>query len=273
MLSCALLDEMDWPKYDALVRRSPHGSIFALSTWEADAIYGVFKGQELVAGLATRTNGRETARYVDGTPWQGIVSRSQDIGENLVVAESVIHRLAADFTEVTIFMPPQWFDTRPFTWAGFRLHAFYTYRGYGAYDKRVRVPSVPEPGSHIGLLEDWACVYYWRANEGGEHTYWLDRAIRHAHSQAKDFDMVGCNSPRRDLFKRGFGGRLTRYYAVSSNAQVGDLRAVPLAPVRSHEACVFYMPQASGGGECPQDVAAGRHDSLQGGGPDALPGV
>lgn len=264
------LEHVDWIKYDSLVRRSPHGSIFALSTWEADAIYGIFKGRELIAGTAIRTNGHDTARYVDGTPWQGIISRSQDEGENLAAAESLIHRLAADFSEVTLFMPPQWTDLRPFTWAGFRLHAFYTYRGYGPYEKRVVIPVAPDAGSHIGLLEDWACVYYWRANEGGEHSYWLHQAIEYARARGKTFDMVGCNSPRRALFKRGFGGRLTSYYAVSSNTQVGDLRAMPLAPIRSHEACVLHLSQAGGGGERPQDVDAGRHDSLQGSGPHAL---
>ena len=256
------LERKDWGRYDALVRKSPHGSIFSLSTWEADEVYGVFKGAELIAGTAFRTTPHGMARYVDLTPWQGICARSDREGENLAIAETLCSQLGRDFGEVTLTLPPQWLDTRAFTWAGLRPEIRYTYRGYGPYEKRVKVPSDEPEDTQVEFLEDWRCIYYWKANEGGDHSYYINREICRAKSLGKDFDMVGCNSPNRSLFKRSFGGKLTPYIAVT-NAETRDLRAMPLDSLRSNKRFVSCLPEERGRDECTLQLVGSKNSSLQ----------
>jgi hypothetical protein len=75
--------------------------------------------------------------------------------------------------------------------------------------------------STIEVLTDRRYAYYWKANKGGKFHKEL---IAHMITLSPAFDLVGCNSPDRGLFKRQFGGRLTPYFAVTTS-DVADLRA------------------------------------------------
>jgi len=139
--------------------------------------------------------------------------------------------------EVTLTLAPEWADIRPFTWAGMRAHIRYTYRGMGVadYEKRLdlhdclvaremihdggawQVHEFKTGDSVVTALFDWANVYYWKANKGGTyHADCVNVMIQAAESLGLGFDMVGCNSPARGLFKRSFGGALVPYYAVTT---------------------------------------------------------
>lgn len=73
-------------------------------------------------------------------------------------------------------------------------------------------------------VEDWRTAYYWKANKGGTfHADLVDTLIQKAEADGCGFDLVGCNSPQRGLFKRAFGGKLTPYFAVTTS-DVLDLR-------------------------------------------------
>ena len=157
--------------------------------------------------------------------------------------------------EVSLTLPPEWTDIRAFTWAGMRAHVRYTYRGRERkYEKRLQIrPAIiiaddPEEHGEWGLrtyrtgdsqvtaIYDWRMIYYWKANKGGSyHAECLDGILQQAEHSGRGFDLVGCNSPLRGLFKRSFGGQLTPYYAVTTcdakdlredNARRSDLREV-----------------------------------------------
>lgn len=145
-------------------------------------------------------------------------------------------------------MPPEWTDIRAFLWRGWRSHVRYTYRGYlpngpNVYDKRVRVrpceiartvitqlgewPRYPQwrvtevstQDSRIAVVEDNKFRYLWQANEGGTwHTELIDDMLRYSHEHWLwgRADLVGCNSPQRALFKRGFGLPLVPYHYVTT---------------------------------------------------------
>lgn len=132
-------------------------------------------------------------------------------------------------------LPPEWHDIRGFLWNGWRSHVRYTYRGWGRkYDKRVvlekvavlrsteehgdwRITTYAANGGKITAIHDWKHAYYWQAEEGGKyHAECVDAMITDARMDGRCFDMVGCNSPQRALFKRGFGCELTPYYFVTT---------------------------------------------------------
>lgn len=138
---------------------------------------------------------------------------------------------------MSLTLPPEWVDVRGFTWAGMRCHVRYTYRGNGLpeYEKRIRLRPAIISGeikheaddwwvvtsctgdTEVTCVCDWRTVYYWQANKGGSwHPECLDGMVKYANRQGKQFDLVGCNSPKRGLFKRGFGGALTPYYFVTT---------------------------------------------------------
>lgn len=142
-------------------------------------------------------------------------------------------------------------DIRPFIWAGWRAHVRYTYRGDGnqPFEKRVKIRpcivrstvlyetdywslvSCATGDSTITTIWDPRTVYYWKANEGGTwHTELVAAMIAEARRTDHTFDLVGCNGPGGiGLFKRGFGGQLTPYYAVSTSDDY-DLRAESYRP-------------------------------------------
>lgn len=255
------LEEKDYGRLERLNAASPHGSVFSAPSWAAYLPYehyciGVFKGAEMVGGGVIPVSDGHVSRYVPFTPWVGIVGREAGEGEHLEVAERVAEYLLARHREVTLTLPPEWTDIRAFTWAGMRAHVRYTYRGRGkgGFEKRLdlrdcfvhhEISHVTEHwfmdtyktgDSEITTLGDHRFAYYWKANKGGTyHANCVSTMIQMADSQGLGFDMVGCNSPHRGLFKRSFGGKLTPYFAVTTcdakdlreeNARRTDLREV-----------------------------------------------
>ncbi|KKM84788.1 hypothetical protein LCGC14_1295610 [marine sediment metagenome] len=254
-LRAEMLNEEDYGRYETLNRRSPHGSVFSSLTWppyqlHRHGVCGIFKGHELVGACIVPVSGSRMVRYIEGTPWNGPIGRSGSEGECAAVADTLVEYLLARYDEVTLNLPPEWDDVRPFTWQGLRSHVRYTYRGRGTrdYERRVQVREhtlAASPGLSFGqdwwtsavetqdsfatLLWDWKHAYWYDANRGGKwHTELADSMIRRADELGLGFDMVGCNSPQRGLFKRGFGGRLSPYYAVTTVTATGDLRAMPV---------------------------------------------
>ena len=244
------LNETEYHRYQALNRISPHGSVFSDLSWPPYRLHrlnivGVFKGHELVGACIVPVSGIRMVRYIEGTPWNGPIGRNRSEGECAAIADALVEHLLARYDEVTLNLPPEWDDVRPFTWQGLRTHVRYTYRGRGAnYERRVRVrecdvngaPStrygpdwwtsaVATHDSSATILWDWKCAYWYEANKGGRwHTELADSMIRRADDLGLAFDMVGCNSPHRGLFKRGFGGKLTSYFAVTTSTTTADLR-------------------------------------------------
>jgi hypothetical protein len=217
------------------------GSVFSAPSWAAYAghqhrVIGVYKGLELIGGAVVYETGGGLLPIIPGTPWQGPISRSADEGECLAMAECLAQYLLRRYTDVTLTLPPEWVDVRGFTWAGMRSQVRYTYRGESpVYEKRVKfrtcfvkidteyhpaewmVRTYSTADSRVDAVFDWRTAYYWKANEGGSyHTECANTMIRDAEMAGLTFDMVGCNSPKRGLFKRGFGGRLTPYFMVTT---------------------------------------------------------
>lgn len=254
------LEERDYGRYDQLVRDSPHGSVWSLASFalycgHRFTVLGAFKGRELVGGGALPLAGENLARHTDYLPWSGIVGRSRSEGENQAIARHVAEYCLGRWPESTLSLPPEWTDIREFTWAGWRHHVRYTYRGWGdPYEKRVRVrPADIKVGmvgeahwnevhyhthdSDIVCLFDNRHGYYWKANEGGSwHTELVNRFINDCRHLGLSFDLVGANSPNRSLFKRGFGGCLVPYFTVTTS-DVLDLRRYANWATRSGSIC------------------------------------
>lgn len=263
-LNATLLEREDWPRYEALNRTSPHGSVFSSASFPAYhdldlRILGVFKGRELVGATLLPVAGESLVRVLASVPWWGPVARTDQEGECQEIARRVAEYCQREFGEATLTCPPQWTDIRAFNWAGWRAHVRYTYRGDGTqpYEKRVSLrpcfiarrtlEMVPETwqmveyatgDSRVVALRDCKASYYWQANGGGQwHAELVDAIIKDAAADGLLFDLVGCNGPSGIwLFKRGFGGRLTAYYAVStsdardlreSTYRSSDMRALP----------------------------------------------
>lgn len=67
----------------------------------------------------------------------------------------------------------------------------------------------------VDVINDGRFYYYWKANKGGSwHAEVIDQIIGRAALKGGAVDLVGCNSPKRGLFKRQFGGTLVPYYMV-----------------------------------------------------------
>lgn len=157
------------------------------------------------------------------------------------MADSVAEYLLRRYTDVTLTLPPEWIDVRPFINLGMRQQVRYTYRGpahkaRSRYEKRLVLRDLPTSfsrvitqhsdwwidemaceDSEVTTLHDWKGRYYWQANRGGTwHAELIDQMIGLAALDEQMFDMVGCNSPKRGLFKRQFGGHLTPYYIVTT---------------------------------------------------------
>lgn len=243
-----LTDEAGLRRYDALVPKAAAGSVFATRSWLDYAgiearFFGVFKGAEVIAGVAVPHSGGHSLSVTQGTPWTGIVARPADEGEHLQVACELAQYLRGEFGHAALTLPPEWHDIRGFLWDGWRSHVRYTYRCPAKmmrYESRLRIREVEEYGNEVVHHGDsWqhvqsrcadsaidylvdvkpaaATYYYWNANPGGTwHAELIDKMIKVAATDSGCVDLVGCNSPQRSLFKRSFGGRLTPYYFVTT---------------------------------------------------------
>lgn len=241
-----LTDATDLAGYERLNREAAQGSVFSSASWFASQglgrdVIGVYKGTELVGGAVVHTVGGRIPAIVPATPWTGPVCRSTDEGECAAVAACVAEYLLRRHPDVTLTLPPEWTDVRPFINLGMRQQVRYTYRGPAhkardRYEKRLTLRPLPKSftriitqkqgweldemaceDSEITTLRDWKCRYYWQANRGGTwHAELVNVMIGLAATDGQIFDMVGCNSPKRALFKRQFGGYLWPYYVVTT---------------------------------------------------------
>lgn len=230
--------------YERLNREAPAGSVFSSASWAAHQnlehrVVGVYKGDALVGGCLLYEEGGRLPAIIPSTPWQGPVCRTTEEGECAQVADCVAQYLLRRYADVTLTLPPEWVDVRPFINHGMRQQVRYTYRGSASealtrYEKRLVLrPAqfsrvVIQHGdwwmdeltcedSEVTTLHDWKCRYYWQANRGGTwHAELVNAMIRLAAMDEIGFDMVGCNSPKRALFKRQFGGYLRPYYVVTT---------------------------------------------------------
>lgn len=209
----------------------------------------------MVGGCCLPLSGNDVVgRYQQGTPWNGLCGRDDDEGENQEIAGRLVEYLLPRYREVSLTLPPQWTDLRPFIWAGMRQHVRYTYRGpsikmLDRYEKRLRLRHVAREewavsyfdlpavnswkivewrihDSRLLVVQDGPVFYYWDANPGGSwHSELAHKMIvMNACSDGGICDMVGANGPGISLFKRQFGGYLTPYYAVTTSEEK-DLRA------------------------------------------------
>ena len=251
--------ETDNKDYTGLLKTSPQSSIWSDPSCPAyrgfdDRLFGVYKGNELTGGCLVHITKQGILPYVPYAPWNGPIFRQERESENLEMLSVLLATLRHRFGDVTLTLPPELQDVRAATWQDMRTHVRYTYRGYGPSKLSRRVKAWPlsgHPGSFksgvidmpedaiwmhryykmydskIEILQDKRYWYYWKANKGGKwHPELLIEFIRASKAECAGWDLVGCNSPQRSLFKRGFGGKLTPYYAITT-LKKRDLREVP----------------------------------------------
>ena len=141
-----VLEIHDPEVWDAFVRTSPEGTVFATSAWlevAAEALggtpvrLGCFRGGDLIGGcglLRIRKMGVKKAATPALTPYGGFLfapsgaSRAaQEEGKRTAVAAKLIERLERDFHYVLLRHAPELRDVRPFGWAGWSVQVRYTY--------------------------------------------------------------------------------------------------------------------------------------------------
>ena len=245
--------ETDNTDYKGLLKKSPQSSIWSDPSCPVyrgldDKLFGVYKGNELTGGCLVHTTEQGILPYVPYAPWNGPIFRQERESENSEMLSVLLATLRHRFGHVTLTLPPELQDVRPATWAWMRTHVRYTYRGRGVpeFSRRVKVNhgcqvemlclddilpyqcwELTCEDSLVIALVDHRYIYYWKANEKGKHhaeiLYWI---LNYSKLSGLGWDLVGCNSPQRSLFKRGFGGKLTPYYAITT-LEERDLREVP----------------------------------------------
>ncbi len=132
--------------WDAFVRTSPEGTVFAMSAWleaAAEALggtpvrFGCYRGGDLVGGcglLRIQKMGLKKATTPALTPYSGFLfapssarRAAQEEGKRTAVAAQLIERLEGDFHYVLLRHPSMLHDVRPFGWRGWSVEVRYTY--------------------------------------------------------------------------------------------------------------------------------------------------
>lgn len=133
-------DELD--AWDRLVGESPAGTVFHTTTWldaatEPCRVYGCYKGEELLGGMATashREGGLRKAVHPALTPYLGMVTAPQPgkyvtaVSNEKKMAAALADRLQEDHDLVRTNFAPETVDLQPFIWEGFDVTVGYTYR-------------------------------------------------------------------------------------------------------------------------------------------------
>lgn len=124
-----------------LLRESPQATLFHSPVWlEATGVpfqlYGVFKGEELRAGLALGTPAPGIAGHPEPalTPYLGLllppdadrVVNTQSTNKAITAAAAAF--LQQEFSSVHLRFPPEILDLQPFIWRGYQAGVRYTYR-------------------------------------------------------------------------------------------------------------------------------------------------
>jgi len=136
------LTPSEYKLWDEFVRQSPQGSVFALSDWlEASgkkvAIFGCFRGSELVAGLPLTYHvlalGIRIALHPPLTPYLGILFKNNTgkyvtkISTEKEISRAIASALRKEFAVVHFNFHPSVVDLQPFIWEGFSSSVRYTY--------------------------------------------------------------------------------------------------------------------------------------------------
>lgn len=135
------LKEKEFNKWDEFVDRSPQGTLFHKSYWlrasgEEFRIYGYFKSDELLGGLATIRRARlgiKIALHPPLTPYLGVLLRKSEaryvsrISEAKKISEALAKRMKEDFSYIRFDFSLSFIDLQPFIWEGFSSSVKYTY--------------------------------------------------------------------------------------------------------------------------------------------------
>lgn len=234
-----VVEDLDHETVERFVRKN--GTVFSTPSWSNHTgvgfrSVGVFKGQELLGAGVVPVLGGDIPAVVPATPWTGLATDARTEGVLCEVARSLARHLLSRYGDVSLTLDPSWKDLRGFMWEGMRTHARYTYRGRCAFPEKRMRPKDAEiakemtatgPGwrlirysvgdTVVEILRDWTTWHYLSANQGGSyHTECIVEAMSDCQSARDAFDMVGCNSPSRSLFKRQFGYPVVPYFAVTT---------------------------------------------------------
>ncbi len=156
-----ILEERDWPAWDAFVRQSPQGTLFHTTKWLGATgkpfhIYGCYHQETLVGGMAVEIVGRQTAGHSYFTtltdeaqatrgsrdvvghayncPYLGVVlpPPSKKYLTTLTLHRNILKSLAIcvknQFTSIRSHFGPDVTDMQPFISAGYTISLRYTYR-------------------------------------------------------------------------------------------------------------------------------------------------
>ena len=178
-------DAAELPQWDRFVAQSPQGTIFSESLWlqamgRPFRIYGCWKGEEIVGGIAVVEDGsrpRSTAGIPPFTPFQGILLRDSAAMRDTTresrdrdVSFALIRRLHQEYDNLTVPLHYTYRDVRPFYWETFghpREYAAtirYTYvvdlrevqTTWSRFDDNTRfeVRKAEKRGSSVGVSDD-----------------------------------------------------------------------------------------------------------------------
>ncbi len=133
-----LLNESEFPLWDAFVEESPEGTLFHKSFWLNASgtkflIYGYFKGGELFAGIPVVCRRAKTVDMPPLTPYLGVIFQQREtkyvnrISEEKEINSEIARQIKHDFNNGYFQFTPGERDLQPFIWAGFSVGMRYTY--------------------------------------------------------------------------------------------------------------------------------------------------
>lgn len=145
-LEVRVLEPDEYPQWDAFVERSPQGTLFSSSLWASyvtqttplkHAVYGAFKGGELVGGSSVfyRRFGPLRLTVIPPlTRYTGLLVRDQSATPPMrrstleqQAFDALSSRLKRDFHRVLLSLQPSWTDIRPAQRSAWRQDCLYTY--------------------------------------------------------------------------------------------------------------------------------------------------
>jgi|GEM_PF-233184 len=140
-LEIRALTQDEFSLWDTFVDESPKGTLFHKTFWlqasgREFVVYGLFKGQELSAGIPlvhSRRAGVRSASHPVLTPYLGVLFKEQDskyvsrISQEKEMSREIARMLKGAFGSVTFNFTPGPTDLQPFIWEGFSPGVRYTY--------------------------------------------------------------------------------------------------------------------------------------------------
>jgi hypothetical protein len=133
------LEAKEWPVWNAFVTASPQGTLFHSTKWlEASeipfSIFGCFRQDTLVGGLAVQIIGPKIAGQSHRTAYSGVIL-PPPVGKYLTtlafhknVCFSLASHIKMQFSSIRFRMSPEMTDLQPFISSGYSVSVTYTYR-------------------------------------------------------------------------------------------------------------------------------------------------